>query len=320
MRAEHDELVSAQARQQLVLAEAARDPGADLAQQLVARLVTQGVVDLLEAVQVEHEHRDVLAAGQAGVQADEEATPVQQAGELVGAGLATCLAERADLAEGQRGADAGGEDRRRGQVAPDLGVGVGQHGDAGHGEDAGERDGAPPRRPGTVLGVQGLRDGDRAAGWNGGRTSGRDGAGGPGGGQSDQHARERPQDVERGALDVGAGRRPQREDGVGDADDGQGDGHQPQLAPSAPAHRRQGGRRDDEHQQVAGGIAQVHDDLGRTPSAERDAAGRSPGPRRPRPSRARPPHRRTRCSPGTAARRCATSSSRPTYIAGKNAR
>ena len=58
-RAQEDrELVAAEARDGVVLAQQAREALADLAQHLVAVVVAEGVVDLLEAIEVEQHHRD----------------------------------------------------------------------------------------------------------------------------------------------------------------------------------------------------------------------------------------------------------------------
>ena len=61
---EHAELVPAEPRDRVALAEAVGKAEADLLQQLVAAGVAKGVVDLLEAVEVDEHHapRHVLAA------------------------------------------------------------------------------------------------------------------------------------------------------------------------------------------------------------------------------------------------------------------
>ena len=58
---QHDELVTPQARHGVRGAHDVGQPRADLDEQLVAGLVTERVVDGLEAVDVEQEHRDTEA-------------------------------------------------------------------------------------------------------------------------------------------------------------------------------------------------------------------------------------------------------------------
>ncbi len=56
----HDELVAAESRDRVAVAHGALQPRGDDAQQPVADRVAEAVVDVLEAVQVEHHHRDQL--------------------------------------------------------------------------------------------------------------------------------------------------------------------------------------------------------------------------------------------------------------------
>ena len=60
------ELVAAEARHGVAGAQAAGEPSADLLQQLVAGVVAERVVDLLEAVEVHQQHRDLLAVALGG--------------------------------------------------------------------------------------------------------------------------------------------------------------------------------------------------------------------------------------------------------------
>jgi len=85
------ELVPAQPRQRIALAQVALQHAADLAQHLVTGLVAAGVVDELELVQV-HEEQGALAPhgarlAEQGFQPALELAPVHQAGERIVAGL-----------------------------------------------------------------------------------------------------------------------------------------------------------------------------------------------------------------------------------------
>ena len=59
---EHAELVTAKAGERVLCSEACGHPRRGDLQQLVANVVTAGIIDELEAVQVEVEHRERLAA------------------------------------------------------------------------------------------------------------------------------------------------------------------------------------------------------------------------------------------------------------------
>jgi hypothetical protein len=61
VRQQHRELVAAQARDDVALAQPPRQQPRDVAQQLVAGVVAEGVVDRLEVVEVGDEHRALLA-------------------------------------------------------------------------------------------------------------------------------------------------------------------------------------------------------------------------------------------------------------------
>ena len=54
---QHAEFVAAEPRERVAFAELALEQQADLAQELVARRVAAGIVDLLEAVKIQIEHR-----------------------------------------------------------------------------------------------------------------------------------------------------------------------------------------------------------------------------------------------------------------------
>ena len=87
LRGEQHELVAADARQRVVLAKQRRDALRDEAKQRVARAVAQRVVDHLEAVEIEEEHRELVTVavrvGDRQVEPVQEELPVGQAGERV---------------------------------------------------------------------------------------------------------------------------------------------------------------------------------------------------------------------------------------------
>ena len=62
---QHGELVAAEARERVARAHAALEPPRDADQQLVAGLVSEAVVDRLEAIEVEVEHREQRLAQRA---------------------------------------------------------------------------------------------------------------------------------------------------------------------------------------------------------------------------------------------------------------
>ena len=84
-RQEHRELVAGEAGQRVRLARRLDEPRGDLAQQLVAVAVAEGVVDLLEPVEVDQHHGDVLVAacgaGERVLDPVVEQEPVRQAGQ-----------------------------------------------------------------------------------------------------------------------------------------------------------------------------------------------------------------------------------------------
>ena len=84
---QYDKLIARQARRRIGLTDAAQQTLSDHLQQLVAGLVTETVVDLLELVQIEEQQRQLrllaFGARQGNVQAVEQQGPVGQAGELI---------------------------------------------------------------------------------------------------------------------------------------------------------------------------------------------------------------------------------------------
>ena len=97
---QHGEFVAAEPRHQIVLADRLAQPGADGAQQHVAGRVSQGVVDVLEVVQVEQQHggrADRPGRLAQPVQLLDEQHAVGQAGELVVARVVPGLCRQAVL-------------------------------------------------------------------------------------------------------------------------------------------------------------------------------------------------------------------------------
>ena len=89
---ENDELITPEARDGIVGSDNLAQPPCDGHQQLVAQRVTQAVVDHLEAIEVQEEHReDVITApvhaGQSVAQPVDEERPVGQSGQRVVKGV-----------------------------------------------------------------------------------------------------------------------------------------------------------------------------------------------------------------------------------------
>ena len=139
------ELVAAEPRQRVHGPQDARQSRADLAEQGVAALVPEGVVQILETVEVDDQHGD--PAARAAAPADRlldpllEQAAIRQPREVVGDRLTARLVERAKVAEGERSAQQrrqkGEEGERVGELADIPVVVVGQHRDRGQDERAG---------------------------------------------------------------------------------------------------------------------------------------------------------------------------------------
>ena len=106
-REQHDELVAAVARGDVVVLGVGDERVGDLAQHRVTGLVPVGVVDLLEVVDVEHEQADrrgqALRPRHLSLERLVEQPPVGEAGERVAGGQALVLTEQAGVAERERG-------------------------------------------------------------------------------------------------------------------------------------------------------------------------------------------------------------------------
>ena len=77
---QHGELVAAEARRGVGVARARDEALGDRAQQLVARRVADAVVDGLEAVEVDEQHREVAAAAGAALERVLEAVEEERGG------------------------------------------------------------------------------------------------------------------------------------------------------------------------------------------------------------------------------------------------
>ena len=93
------ELVAAEPRERVVVAHAGAEPRPDLAQHLVAGMVAQRVVELLEAVEVDEQERELVAARDRRLEAVEQVPAVAQAGQVVGQRLALAHAQPLDHRE-----------------------------------------------------------------------------------------------------------------------------------------------------------------------------------------------------------------------------
>ena len=92
-------------------------PRAQLAQHVVADVVAEAVVDLLESVEIDHEHCGRFRGPkfEGCGEALEEKTAVGEAGQLVGARLAPAVRERTQLPKRICGPGDGDHERCRGE-------------------------------------------------------------------------------------------------------------------------------------------------------------------------------------------------------------
>ena len=167
---QHDgELVAAEARQRVVGAQQLREPRPDLLQDLVAGVMAQRVVELLEAVEVDQQQRElaaVLARGtDRGMESLHEVPSIGEARQVVGERLLLGLAQ--PLGHGEPGTRHPGQhgDRRDGDrdVVDRLELPDRQQRERGRGEreDRDEHDGA---ELGARLGALGARPRRRGEG------------------------------------------------------------------------------------------------------------------------------------------------------------
>ena len=100
-----DELVAAETRRGVGVADARGQPGRGLAQELVPGDVAEGVVDVLEHVEVDEQQRSPGAragrAGQGVLEPVDEQEPVREPGERVVEGLVDRVLDRLRIGEGQ---------------------------------------------------------------------------------------------------------------------------------------------------------------------------------------------------------------------------
>ena len=87
------ELVAAEPRESIVLAHRLGEARPHLAKDLVAGMVAEGVVELLEAVEVDEQQRERVSFRDRRVEAVEQMPAVAQAGQIVGLRLALALAQ-----------------------------------------------------------------------------------------------------------------------------------------------------------------------------------------------------------------------------------
>ena len=121
-------LVATDPDQDVRVAQRAGEPWAELAEQLVPGRVAEGVVDLLEVVEVDEEKGQRAGRGrrvgvilEVGIEHGGELAPVAEPGELVGDGLTVALlGERAQPAHREREAQSDHDERRarRGRSRP----------------------------------------------------------------------------------------------------------------------------------------------------------------------------------------------------------
>src|SRR5918995_6687479 len=136
------ELVPAEPRERVVLAHRAAQPRPDLAQHLVARVMAQGVVELLEPVEVDEQQGQLVAPLDRGLQPLDQVAPIREPGEVVGqrarVGLAQPLRHRE--ARSRHAGEHGDQREHPGDVAQDGELPDGQQRQRGGGEgdDRGE--------------------------------------------------------------------------------------------------------------------------------------------------------------------------------------
>src|SRR5262249_59614577 len=85
------ELVAAEARERVARSQHLRQARADLAQHLVAGVMAERVVELLEAVEVDQQQRELVAlalgVGDRAIEPDEQVAAVAEPGQLIGGGV-----------------------------------------------------------------------------------------------------------------------------------------------------------------------------------------------------------------------------------------
>jgi hypothetical protein len=251
---QHRELVTPQPGQEVALAQRAAQPRADLAQQVIARVVAQAVVDLLEAVEVEQQQGRRTAGG-GGVQHAlgllKQRPPVRQPRELVGPSLVPDLVESTYLAEGDGHPGQRREHAADGQPGRDRVEAAArvepEHDQAG--DVAGKRDGEHP--PADARGGAGA-----------GRRAHRVGVARV---RRDRHQSDRgqPGQVQQPALDVDALRGQVQEDDVAGEVRHDGGAEQDQRAVAAYPEYRADGHQQTQQDDVGDRVGQAGGDGGR---------------------------------------------------------
>ncbi len=110
-------LVAAEACERSAGSHGIGETWAQLAQDIVADVVAKAVVDLLESVEIDHQHgsRGFGLGFEASGKALEEKPSVRQAGQLVGSGLSPAVRERAQLPKRIGGSGDGDQERGDGK-------------------------------------------------------------------------------------------------------------------------------------------------------------------------------------------------------------
>ena len=251
------ELVAAETVGAAVAGDGGLEVGAEALQERIAGHVAEGVVVLLEAVEVE-EREGAPVGGRrlvGGVlQVAHQGAAVGQAGEAVGQRLAPAGAQQAQvLAEEHAAAGAGDEQRPGGQQRGGQ-VHGGELADDEHRErDGGEGGGQGQRAPGDLLDVAPRR-------------------GLPRGGRGQRRA-QGPQRVDPRARDVGPEGRLVAEDRVGDDVGELAEAEQQPRAVHAPAVEAEGHDDERDLQDVADRIGQVEGDVDRVALGEPGQGG-----------------------------------------------
>ncbi len=243
------ELVAAQPGEHVALPQHPLDARADLAEELVAHVVSEAVVDLLEAVQVQDQQRQAAhrrgARPEQGLRHLVQRTAVGQAGERIGARLHAALGQGPDLQEGEhhpQGPDGqGGEgqpaDRRR-QVQE--GVQGGDQTAEEHPADGDDQGSHARQLSSTPV--------------DGGARQRRPGA------QRHKQEADRPQGIDPPPLHVAAVGELDQVDRVDEGEDQKPRAHQQRSSAGPPAEHGGAAQQEGDKQQVQDRVGQVHRD------------------------------------------------------------
>jgi hypothetical protein len=242
VRNEQRELITAEPGHGDVPCNRAREARTELAEHDVTHAMAETVADLLEAVEVDHQHgKPVIACGalQRGLQCLVETAAIREARELVGAGLQADISKVAQLAvaDGQTGdGDDQRCDRQRECDREQVVKAVERHdGQRSRHEEDGHED-RPTGRPGAQRSETTMPSAER-----------------------NPVRGDRPEPVERSASHVGPRSDAPHVDTVGHREQGQAEGKEPPQAAGATAPD---GEEADEHrdeQEIADRIGDVRE-------------------------------------------------------------